>query len=275
MELRNATPMQRALLALRGHWQTALLIAFAASLIQLAPQVLLYLRPFLTEEVLDAAQAGNTQMLRTLAGRWVRSGGGWILGLTGFSLLVSPVLTCGLMLHLLKLHRKQAAVFGDIAARMRYALKIIALQLLKAGGLLLWMLPGILLTGAAFLLAAPHALQNRMLLNLYLTLSLAGTGWITVILLMTVYRYALTDWVQADAPEKSVRACFREGIARMKGKRMALFRAELLCLILTYLATLLTGTAGVLLMTVGLMAQLVLHVLQLGIRAAFYLDRTV
>ena len=127
MTYREGTPFQRALKALRGNWQSALMIGFIVCMIQLLPQVLLLFDSQQTLESLSG-DANYETLSQLLEQRLVP------LALMLVAPLISSVFLQGLMVHLLKLFRGQPAEVKDAFCRLRNAPRIIGLEVLVFRG---------------------------------------------------------------------------------------------------------------------------------------------
>lgn len=193
-----------------------------------------------------------------------------IIALTAMTLLLSPVLTLGLINALLHALRRQEFTVSIALSRLRYFPKALGLTLLLGLKYLLWMLPGFAIMALALLLP-PEAAAVVVLLGMIVAF---------VPVIPAAYRYAMATFILADAPETSVLACIRRSKEVMAGRKAELFGLEFSfigwSLLLSYGEALLMGMLGsVLGMALGQFAALFLTVYTTCAQAAFYQEYAV
>lgn len=192
-----------------------------------------------------------------------------IFALTAMVLIVSPVLTLGMLNALLHALRRQEFTAAIALSRVRYFFKALGLELLVALKLFLWMLPGTALMLVALLL--PETLM--------VLLMIAGFGVMIVLGVMAGYRYAMSMFVLADVPQTRIRDCIRRSCEVMKRRKMELFSLELSfigwSLLLSYLQMMLNSFGPVIGITLGMFCSLFLTVYTHCAQAAFYQEYAV
>ena len=201
---------------------------------------------------------------------FTRTKGPIILVLSLMVLLVSPVLTLGLINALLHALRRQEFTFSIALSRLRYFPKALGMELLLGLKYLLWMLPGMALMIAAMWLPL-EAMILVMLLSMLVMM---------VPVIIAAYRYALASFILADQPETRITECIRRSKEIMKRRKLELFFLELSFigwnLLVTYFQLLVDGMMGpVLGMALGQFAALFLTVYMTCTQAAFYQEYAV
>ncbi len=200
---------------------------------------------------------------------FLRAKGPIMLGLSLMVLIVSPVLTLGMINALLHALRRQEFTAAIALSRVRYVLKALGLELLIAVKLFAWMLPGLALMIISVFL--PKALMALTMV----------VGMIVMIVLgvMAGYRYAMAMFVLADEPDAGVLGCIRRSCEVMRRRKMELFCLEISFigwyLLLTLVQSLLLGFGQVIGMTLGMFASLFLTVYTNCAQAAFYQEYAV
>lgn len=184
--------------------------------------------------------------------------------------IITPVLSLGLINALLHALRKQEFTASIVMSRIQYFFKAVGLWLLTSLKVLLWMLPGL----AVYILSVFLPVEGMALCMLLGLVLMLVPG------IMAAYRYALAEFVLADAPQTRVTACIRRSCEVMRRRKGELFCLELSFtgwyLLLTYGRALLTGMLGsVLGMTLGMFISLFLTVYMNMARAAFYQEYAV
>ena len=248
----------KARAALKGHWQTALLVALIVNLPTLLMQGF-------------SAYTGNDLITRLQAVMVAASRDGLMEVLAW---LVTPCLTLGMYKWLMDRLRGQEDPVGTVLCRMKLFLKAIGLQLLIILKILLWMLPGI---AAATALMIPvyqsgtlqgrlAALQNSYNMTLPVTLLIVVPGAIAAL------RYAMSEYIMADEPGEKILSCIRRSKQLMKDKKKDLFFL-LFSFLLWYLLEMLIASMlnGVLSTVFQMLAGLALSVYAGCSVAAFYL----
>lgn len=279
----------KARAALKGRWQTALLIALIVSLPSLLAQGITAFTgndpaTRLQGIYLAAARDGvlSQELLVTEAEAYLLGSGFWTaIGLNVAAWLVTPCLTLGMycwMLNRLRGHADQPV--STVFCRARLFFKAIGLQLLVALKVILWMLPGIALAAGAYVpivragkdpaaLTSALALSNGLMLPALVLMAVPG--------IMAALRYAMSDFILADEPDAGILECIRRSKQHMKEMKRLLFTLMLsfllwylLGMILSsYLSAIGTGTLGLLFQ---MLVSLVLTVYVGASEAAFFLE---
>ena len=275
--------------ALKGHWQTALLIALIVNLPTLLAQGITV---FTGNDPMDRFQAVVIQASRDgimtqslLTGEisaWLHSSGFWMTtGLNLFAWLITPCLALGMYKWLMDLLRKQPetdAVTGAFC-RIRLFFRAIGLQLLIILKILLWTLPGLALLIVLMLPlyragtaeAANSAMQTVNLFTLPVVLAMAVPG------VLAALRYAMAEFILADNPEARVTECIRRSKEHMRELKKMLFML-LFSFLLWYLLQLLVASflsgmgSGILSLLFQMLTGLALNIYMSGSEAAFYLE---
>lgn len=200
---------------------------------------------------------------------FLRVKGPIMLGLSLMVLIVSPVLTLGMMNAMLHALRKQEFTAAISLSRVRYILKALGLELLVALKLFAWMLPGM-----ALMIAAVFLPETLMMLTM-----IAGMILVLVLGVMAGYRYAMAMFVLADEPDTGVLGCIRRSCEVMRRRKMELFCLEISfigwALLLSLVQSLFFGFGQVIGMTLGMFASLFLTVYTNCAEAAFYQEYAV
>ena len=273
---------KKALDALKGHWQTALLIALVVNLPTLLMQGF---SVFTGNDLLDRLQAMIVSASRdgVMTPQLVLDEYNAILGSTGFwtvrgleilAWLVTPCLSLGMYKWLLDLLHRQEGPVSTVFSRMRFFLKAIGLQLLIILKVLLWMLPGLAVIGYMFwqLFQAPSLQAQLAALRSTNNLALPAVLLAAVPGIMAALRYALSEYVMAETPENKILACIRRSKELMKDRKKSLFLLAV-SFLLWYLLELLVASMlpGVLSLVFQMLAGLAISVYMSGSFAAFYL----
>lgn len=179
-------------------------------------------------------------------------------------LVLSPVLTLGLINAMLHALRKKEFTYAIALSRMSCFFRVLGLQLLVVLKTLLWMLPGMAV----------------MIAGLFVPMELMGTvmflGMVGSMVpgIMASYRYAMAVYVMADAPETAVLRCIRRSKEIMHRRKGELFCLELSfigwSLLLSYVQAMLNGFGPVIGLTLGMFASLFLTVYTNCAKTAFY-----
>lgn len=214
--------------------------------------------------VADAA-AGQmtTKMFAFFAEKWP------FMALTVLvTMLLGPVLTLGFNHTLLKCLRKEEITYLTVLARLPIFFKAIGLNLMIFLRIFLWMLPG----WALSLLGAVIMVFEA---NIGVLVMIAAMGVMLAGMIRAMYRYRLSSYVLADAPQTGINAAIRRSKEIMKGRKMELFSLEVsfvgwyLAVNLIQMFTLmLLGT--VLGMALGMFASFLLQMYVYMATAAFY-----
>ena len=275
--------------ALKGHWQTALLIALIVNLPSLLAQGIAV---FTGNDPMDRLQAIvitssrdgmlTQTLLRQEITAYLGSSGFWLAaGLNLAAWLITPCLALGMNKWLMDRLRKApvADVIEGAFCRVRLFFKAIGLQLLVILKILLWMLPGIaLLTGLTIALyqadtavAVNNAARTLNAMTLPVILVMAVPGAIAAL------RYAMAEFILADEPETKITECVRRSKEQMRELKKMLF-VLLVSFLIWYLLQLLVASflsnmgAGVVSLLFQMLTGLALSVYMSGSEAAFYLE---
>ena len=281
----------RARAALKGRWQTALMIALIVNLPTLLVQAFAAFTgndpvARLETVVLTASRDGIlTQALLTREiEAYLRSSGFfWTAGLNVAAWLVTPCLALGMYKWLLDRLRggtDAADAVSAVFSRFRLFFRAIGLQLLVILKILLWMLPGAAMFFAAMIPLytagnSAEALQGAMRLSNGLILPAAVLTAVPAA--VAALRYAMAEWILADKPETRVLECLRRSKIHMRELKKMLFL--LLCSFLLWYflqltaASLLSGMGSeVLSLMFQMLTGLALNVYVSASEGAFYLE---
>ena len=273
---------RKALDALKGHWQTALLVALIVNLPTLLMQGFSAytgndLLGRMQTLIITASRDGvlSEQLILNEIRTFLNSTGFWtVRGLELLAWLITPCLSLGMYKWLLDRLQGLEDPVSTVFCRMNRFFRAIGLQLLIILKVLLWMLPGIALF--IYLLlpvyrsANPQvqleALQRSYNMTLPVTLLMVVPG------AMAALRHALADYILADQPESRILFCVRRSKELMKDQKKNLFFL-LVSFLLWYLLELLVSSlfAGVLSLVVQMLAGLAISVYMSASIAAFYL----
>ena len=273
---------RKALDALKGHWQTALLVALIVNLPTLLMQGFSAytgndLLGRMQTLIITASRDGvlSEQLILNEIRTFLNSTGFWtVRGLELLAWLITPCLSLGMYKWLLDRLQGLEDPVSTVFCRMNRFFRAIGLQLLIILKVLLWMLPGIALF--IYLLlpvyrsANPQvqleALQRSYNMTLPVTLLMVVPG------AMAALRHALADYILADQPESRILFCVRRSKELMKDQKKNLFFL-LVSFLLWYLLELLVSSlfAGVLSLVVQMLAGLAISVYMSASITAFYL----
>ena len=273
---------KKALAALKGHWQPALLVALIVNLPTLLMQgvsaftnndLLSRMESFIVASSRDGRLSPETLMgeLNTI----LSSTFFWsIRGLEIVAMLSTPCLALGMYKWLTDLIRGQEQPVGTVFSRMRYFFRAIGLQLMIILKVILWMLPGIAVSVLLLLpafragtadarMAALEQAERYYLLPLLLTV-IPGV--------MAALRYALSEYIMAEKPETRIMACIRRSKDLMKDQKRNLFLL-MVSFILWYLLEMLVSSflPGLVGLVFQMLAGLALNVYMAASVAVFYL----
>ena len=274
---------RKALAALKGHWQPALLVALIVNLPTMLMQgfsaftgndVLTRLQSVMVTAARDGVLSQSV-LLKEIDALTASTGFWTIRGLEILALLVTPCLTLGMYKWLMDLLRGQEQPVMSVFSRMRLFLKAIGLQLLVILKILLWMLPGIAVMTAAVIWplmqagnaqAQLAALQQSQNFTFPILLLMAVPGVIAAL------RYALSEYILAVKPETKITACIRRSKELMNGQKKSLFFLAF-SFLLWYLLEILVASmlSGVLSLIVQMLAGLAIDVWMAASVSAFYL----
>ena len=272
----------KARAALKGHWQTALLVALIVNLPTLLMQgfsaytgndLITRLQAVMVAASRDGLMTQDL-LLKEFDAILASTSFWTVRGLEVLAWLITPCLTLGMYKWLMDRLRGQEDPVSTVLCRMKLFLKAIGLQLLIILKILLWMLPGM---AAATALMIPvyqsgtlqgrlAALQNSYNMTLPVTLLIVVPGAIAAL------RYAMSEFIMADEPGERILSCIRRSKQLMKDKKKDLFFL-LFSFLLWYLLEMLIASmlAGVLSTVFQMLAGLALSVYAGCSVAAFYL----
>ncbi len=273
---------KKALNALKGHWQTALLVALVVNLPTLLMQGLSAVSgndmvSRLETVIITASRDGNftNQLLLDEIQAFLNSTGFWtVRGLEILAWLITPCLSLGMYKWLLNRLQGLEDPVSTVFCRVRLFFRAIGLQLLVILKILLWTLPGIavmvFILMPAFRSADPRiqlaALQQgySMMLPVMLLMIVPGV--------MAALRYALSEYIMADIPESRILFCIRRSREMMRDRKKNLFFL-MMSFLLWYLAELLVSSflSGVASLVFQMLAGLAISVYMSCSIAAFYL----
>ena len=273
---------RKALAALKGRWQTALLIALIVNLPTLLMQGFSAFTgndpvSRLESVIVTASRDGilTQQLLLDEINALLGSTGFWtVRGLELLAWLVTPCLSLGMNAWLMDRLRGWDGPVSTVFCRMKLFLKAIGLQLMIILKVLLWMLPGMAATAAMLIPvfragsvdAQLAALQSSYSMMLPLTL-------LTVVpAVIAGLRYALSEFIMADKPESGILFCIRRSKELMKDQKKYLFFL-LVSFLLWYLLEMMIASmlTGVLSLLFQMLAGLAINLYMAGSVAAFYL----
>lgn len=200
---------------------------------------------------------------------FAREKGPILLALSLLSLLLSPVLTLGMINAMLHALRKQEFTASIALSRVNCILKALGLELLIGLKAFLWTLPGMaLMIAACFLPEIPMVI-----------VMLAGFVAMLVLGIMAMYRYALATSFLADEPTTRIRDCIRRSCEVMRTRKLELFSLELSFIgwrfLLLLARSLFFGFGQVIGMTLSMFASLFLTVYTNCAQVAFYQEYAV
>ena len=277
----------RAREALKGRWQTALLIALVVNLPTLLVQGVSAFTgndPLnrLQALVISASRDGmlTEQLLVSEMSAFVRSTGFLVTrGLSLLAWIVTPCLALGMYKWLEDRLRGQDGPVSTVFCRARQFFRALGLDLLIILKVLAWMLPGIALYVASMIplvrAGANPVRQASALQSLNMTL-LPVMAAILVPGIMAALRYALADFILADKPETPIRACVSRSKELMKDNKKSLFFL-MVSFLLWYLLEMLVSSmlsglgSGVLSLVFQMLAGLALNTYMACSVAFFYL----
>jgi len=273
---------RKALAALKGHWQPALLVALIVNLPTMLMQGFSAFTgndPITRLQAVMVTASRDGVMSRDVLIREIdtilASTSFWtIRGLEVLALLVTPCLALGMYKWLMDLLHGQEQPVGAVFNRMRIFFKAIGLQLLVILKVLLWMLPGL----AAMTVACLPAIRARTQAEMYAAIAQAQGYSFPLMLLAIVpgaiaaLRYALAEYIMAEKPETKILTCVRRSKELMNGQKKNLFFLAV-SFLLWYLLELLISSLmpGLVGMVFQMLVGLALNIWMTGAFSAFYL----
>ena len=282
MFIPSAFYRRKALEALKGHWQTALLIALILNLPTLLMQGFsVYTGNDLADRLqafmVSASRDGvmTPQLLLDEFNAIVSSTGFWtVRGLEILAWLVTPCLALGMYKWLLDLLQGTEGPVSTVFSRTRIFLKSIGLQLLIILKVLLWALPGLAVMVYLLLpvftstsvLAQLSAMERSYNMTFPLLLLIAVPA------VMAALRYAMSEYIMAEDPDSKILFCIRRSKELMLNQKRSLFLLAV-SFLLWYLLEILVASMlpGVLALVFQMLAGLALTVYMSGSFSVFYL----
>ena len=273
---------RKALAALKGHWQPALLVALIVNL----PTMLMQgfsiftgndlfdrLGAFIVSSSRDGVltQQALLQEINTL----LASTTFWVIrGLELLAMLVTPCLALGMYKWLMDLLHGQEQPVNAVFCRMRLFLKAIGLQLLIILKIILWALPGLALMIVVMLPVLRAGSSQAQAEALAAT---QATSFLPMLLMIVpgviaALRYALAEYIMAEKPESKIRFCVSHSKELMKDQKKNLFFL-MTSFLLWYLLELLISSflTGILSLVFQMFAGLVLSVYMTCSISVFYM----
>ena len=273
---------RKALAALKGYWQTALLIALIVNLPTLMMQAFSIFTgndpvTRLEAVIVSASRDGvlTDQLLLDQIRKFVNSGSFWtVRGLELLAWLITPCLSLGMFRWLSGRLRGRTEPVGIVFSRMRIFFKAIGLQLMIILKVLLWMLPGIAALTAAMLPVVQATDRQAQLAAVQRgnSMMLPITLLLVVPAVIAAMRYALAEFIMAEKPESRILGCIRRSKELMRDQKKNLFLL-LMSFLLWYLLELLISSflAGTLSLLFQMLAGLALSVYLYGSMIAFWM----
>ena len=273
---------KKALAALKGHWQPALLVALIVNLPTMLMQgfsmftgndLMDRLGAFIVSASRDGVLTQQTllQEINTI----VASTAFWLIrGLEILAMLVTPCLSLGMYKWLMDLLHGEEQPVNAVFSRLRLFLKAIGLQLLIILKVLLWTLPGL---AVMFIVMLPVLRAGTTQAQLDAMTAVQGMSFLPMLLMIVpgviaALRYALSEYIMAEKPESKIRFCVSHSKELMKDQKKNLFFL-LTSFLLWYLLELLIASflSGVLSLVFQMFAGLVLSVYVTCSISVFYL----
>ena len=273
---------RKALVALKGRWQPALLVALIVNLPTMLMQgfsmftgndLMDRLGAFIVSASRDGVLTQQTllQEINTI----VASTAFWLIrGLEILAMLVTPCLSLGMYKWLMDLLHGEEQPVNAVFSRLRLFLKAIGLQLLIILKVLLWTLPGL---AVMFIVMLPVLRAGTTQAQLDAMTAVQGMSFLPMLLMIVpgviaALRYALSEYIMAEKPESKIRFCVSHSKELMKDQKKNLFFL-MTSFLLWYLLELLIASflSGVLSLVFQMFAGLVLSVYVTCSISVFYL----
>ena len=268
----NAEFRRRAREALKPIFPTALLVALIASLPSMVPQIAASLTdvaqiPFLLLRQADALTPGSLQALLAEHQSGLQLTGTLLL----ISLFLSPVLALGETWFSLRVFRGEGAALTDVFARLGSILKAFGLSILTALYVVLWELPGLVLSvvSSTMLLRTGSSIWSMLFYPAFILSVVLGVR--------AMLRVCLASHLLADDPARGILHCMKESRRMMENRGIQFFVLMLSFigwyLVLYFLDSLLSGIfGGVVGSTFSMLLQLALNVYMNFTVTAYYLQ---
>lgn len=273
---------KKALAALKGHWQPALLVALIVNLPTMLVQGFSMftgndLMDRLSAFIVSASRDGvlTQQVLLQEINTIVASTAFWLIrGLEILAMLVTPCLSLGMYKWLMDLLHGQEQPVNAVFSRMRLFLKAIGLQLLIILKVILWTLPGLALMIIVMLPVLRAGSSQAQAEALAATQAMTFLPMLLMIVpgVIAALRYALSEYIMAEKPESKIRFCVSHSKELMKDQKKNLFFL-LTSFLLWYLLELLIASflTGILSLVFQMFAGLVLSVYMTCSISVFYM----
>ena len=277
----------KARAALKGRWQTALLIALVVSLPSLLAQAITTFTgndPLTRIQNVYLAASRDGVFTPMLLQQEIESyihGSGFLLAviLSVAAFVITPCLTLGMYRWMLGRLRGSDEPVSTVFCRVRLFLKALGLHLLIILRVFLWMLPGLLAFSASLIpvmqagsdaarLTAAIRVSNYLTFPLLLATLVPG--------IMAALRYAMAEFIMADEPETGILDAIRRSKQHMREMKRMLF-SLMLSFFLWYMlimvvASMLASGTGTLSLVVQMLGSLALTVYVAASEAAFFLE---
>jgi len=273
---------KKALAALKGHWQPALLVALIVNL----PTMLMQgfsmftgndLMDRLSAFIVSASRDGvlTQQVLLQEINTITASTAFWLIrGLEILAMLITPCLSLGMYKWLMDLLHGQEQPVNAVFSRMRLFLKAIGLQLLIILKVILWTLPGLAVMIIVMLPVLRAGSSQAQAEALAATQAMTFLPMLLMIVpgVIAALRYALSEYIMAEKPESKIRFCVSHSKELMKDQKKNLFFL-LTSFLLWYLLELLIASflTGILSLVFQMFAGLVLSVYMTCSISVFYM----
>jgi len=221
----------RAKVTLKGHWQTALLVLIAASLLGWISQAVSLIQGnTLRQQLLGALMQADAATLAN-PGFWKQAlalqfGPERLLSnlLALASWLVAPMFTLGAINYFLQLLRgNKEQSWTVIFSRANIWLKGLGTTLLVLGRLLLWALPGLAVLVAVMWITLSVESLGGFAASWLVTMSIVGYIGMLIPMIRASFTYAMSMHFQADHPDWRCRDCVNASKTMMQGQRLNLF----------------------------------------------------
>ncbi len=247
---------QKAKEALRGHWQTALLICLVVNLPSLLTQgiaavtgydLMAGLQKALYGSV-DAAGAMDAAAFQTRLNGLMTTPGIWVMqGVYLLTWLMTPCLVMGMYAWMMGRLRGKEGTLSDVFSRKKLFFRAMGLRLYVTLRIILFMLPGIVLSVLSMVpvWTADTSSRIAVLSSLNTAMSLATVSSIVTVVLAVLgfLYYALADIVMSEEPETGITAAAKKSREMMRHHRGQLFSLYL-SFILWYLLEMFLASAA-------------------------------
>jgi len=223
----------KARAALKGHWQTALLICLIVSLPSLLTQgIAMYTgndpMDRMQSLIVQASRDGVlSEALIVNEARTFLQSTGYIVtqSLSALAWLITPFLTLGMYNWMIGRLRGKEEPVTTVFSRAKLFLRAIGLQLMIILEVLLWMLPGI----AAAVISIVPVVRAETQAELQQAVTVCNRFMLPILLLMIIpgaiagLRLAMAEFVMADRPGMKIRASMKQSREMMKDQKRGLF----------------------------------------------------